>query len=108
MALVFERILTEGLGDLSYLIGDDETGLAAVVDPRADAEVYLQLAKQHHLSITYVLQTHVHEDFLCGAVGLAQRAGGARLPMRHVAETNYGYAHQEIHDGDRLTIGSVT
>ena len=33
MALVFERILTEGIAQLSYLIGDDETGLAAVIDP---------------------------------------------------------------------------
>lgn len=108
MALVFEHIISEGLGDLSYLIGDDETGLAAVVDPRADADVYLQLALQHRLAITYVLQTHVHEDFLSGAVGLAKRAGGALLLMRHVAETRYEYAHKEIHDGHRLTLGSVT
>ncbi len=78
------------------------------MDPRADSDVYLQLAQQHHLAITHVLQTHVHEDFLSGAVGLARRTGGALLPMRHVAETRYGYAHQEIRDGERLTLGSVT
>jgi hydroxyacylglutathione hydrolase len=108
MSLVFEWILTEGLGELSYLIGDDETGIAAVVDPRADFDIYLQLALQHRLSITHVLQTHVHEDFLSGAVGLAKWAGGALLHMRHVPETEFTYAHQEIHHGDRLTLGSVT
>lgn len=44
MALVFERIVTEGLGDLGYLIGDDSAGTAAVIDPQADVDVYLQLA----------------------------------------------------------------
>jgi hydroxyacylglutathione hydrolase len=108
MSLVFERILTEGLGELSYLIGDDERGIAAVVDPRADSDIYLDCARRHHLSIAHVLQTHVHEDFLSGAVGLAKRAGGALLHMRHVEETEYAYPHQEIHHGDRLALGSVT
>lgn len=68
MSLVFERILTEGLGDLSYLIGDDEAGVAALVDLRIDSGIYFQMAQQHRVSITHVLQTHVHEDFLSGAV----------------------------------------
>ena len=93
MSLVFERILTEGLGDLSYLIGTDEAGVAAVVDPRIDSDIYFQMAQQHRVAITHVLQTHVHEDFLSGAVALAKRAGDALLPMWHAAETEYRYAH---------------
>jgi len=45
MSLVFEAIQTEGLAEISYLIGDDEEGIAAVFDPRADVEVYLELAR---------------------------------------------------------------
>ena len=39
MSMIFERVLTEGIAELSYLIGDDQTGMAAVIDPRADVEV---------------------------------------------------------------------
>lgn len=106
MSLVFERILTEGLGDLSYLIGDDESGLAAVIDPRADVAIYEKLAQQHKVSIKHILQTHIHEDFLSGAVALSHRVGGAVLHMRHVDDIP-AYDHDEIHDGDRLELGSV-
>ena len=71
MALAFERILTEGLGNLSYLIGDDAKGIAAVIDPRADVDIYLDLARRHKVAITHIFQTHVHEDFMSGAVELA-------------------------------------
>ena len=107
MTLVFERIVTEGLGDLSYLIGDDETGLTAVIDPRADVGVYQELAQQHKLSISHILQTHIHEDFLSGAVALANIYKGASLYMRHIDGSSYGYEHEEISDGDRLELGSV-
>ena len=106
MALVFERIVTQGLGDLSYLIGDDESGLAAVIDPRADVAIYKQLAYKHKVSIAHILQTHIHEDFLSGAVALSRRVGGAVLHMRHVDDIP-GYDHEEINDGDRLELGSV-
>ena len=47
MSLIFERIHTEGIAQLSYLIGDSGTGQAAVIDPRPDCDVYLQLCRQH-------------------------------------------------------------
>ncbi|WP_228060540.1 MULTISPECIES: hypothetical protein [unclassified Coleofasciculus] len=45
MALVLEQINTEGLAQLSYLIGDDKAGVAAVIDPRRDVDIYLQMAR---------------------------------------------------------------
>ena len=53
MALRFEQILTEGIAQLSYLVGDDSTGTAAVIDPRRDVQVYLDRARQLSLSITH-------------------------------------------------------
>ncbi len=109
MALVFERVLTEGLGDLSYLIGDDATGRAAVVDPRADVDVYLGLARQHRVSISHIFQTHIHEDFLSGAVELAHQSPGAIVFASHDGgAASYGYEHEPVHDGDRFNFGSVT
>ncbi len=39
---VLETILTEGIAQLSYLVADTEVGIAAVIDPRTDAEIYEQ------------------------------------------------------------------
>ncbi|HWI84446.1 MBL fold metallo-hydrolase [Ramlibacter sp.] len=107
MALVFERVVTEGLGDLSYLIGDDSRGIAAVIDPRADVEVYLQLARRHQVAITHILQTHVHEDFLSGALELAARVGNAKVCSSAVDAAPYGYPHEPLRDGDRLEFGAT-
>ncbi len=56
--LIFESLLTEGIAQLSYLVGDTSTGSAAVVDPRPDVDVYLEMAERHGVSITHVLETH--------------------------------------------------
>lgn len=108
MALVFERVVTEGLGDLSYLIGDGATGVAAVIDPRADVDVYVELARRHKVAITHILQTHVHEDFLCGATALAARAGNAAIFASAEDAPRYGYAHEPVRDGDRFEFGGTT
>ena len=46
MALVLEQINVEGLAHLSYIIGDDQAGVAAVIDPRRDVDIYLQKARE--------------------------------------------------------------
>ena len=58
MALVLEQINAEGIAHLSYLIGDDRAGVAAAIDPRRDAEVYLQIARERGLRITHIIETH--------------------------------------------------
>ncbi len=107
MALVFERIVTEGLGNLSYLIGDDAKGVAAVIDPRTDVDIYMQLARRHEVAITHILQTHIHEDFLSGANELAVRLGNAQIYSSEENAAEYGYAHQALKDGDVLTFGGT-
>ena len=67
--MVFETVFTEGVAHLSYLIGDKATGKAAVIDPRRDVEVYIELARKNKLSITHVLETHIHADFVSGTAG---------------------------------------
>jgi len=64
--MVVETVFTEGVAHLSYLIGDKATGKAAVIDPRRDVEVYIELARKNKLSITHVLETHIHADFVSG------------------------------------------
>jgi hypothetical protein len=64
MALVFESIHTEGIAQLSYLVGDSSTHTAAVIDPRPDCDVYLELARRHQLAITQITETHMKRTLL--------------------------------------------
>ena len=107
MSLVFERVLTEGIALLSYVIGDDTSGTAAVIDPRPDVEIYLDLARKRSLSVTHVFETHIHADFMSGARELAARTGTARVYVSHEGGANYGYEHQPVRQGDTFEFGSL-
>ena len=107
MSLIFERVLTEGIALLSYVIGDGTSGTAAVIDPRADVEIYLDLARRRKLSITHVFETHIHADFMSGARELAARTGTARVYVSHEGGANYGYEHQPVRHGDIFEFGSL-
>lgn len=108
MALRLEQILTEGIAQLSYLIGDDGSRTAAVIDPRPDVDVYLRLARQHGLSITHVLETHVHADFVSGIHELIDRLGGsAQAFVSAEGGASYGFKHKPLHDGDSFAFGKT-
>jgi len=68
-SMIFETVFTEGVAELSYLIGDKATGKAAVIDPRRDIDVYVELARKHKLSITHAVETHIHADMVSGCPG---------------------------------------
>lgn len=108
MTLRFEQVLTEGIAQLSYLVGDDAAGTAAVVDPRPDVEIYLELARRHGLSISHVLETHIHADFTSGARQLVERLGGtAELCVSAEGGAHYGFEHRPLRDGEVIELGSV-
>ena len=107
MALIFERIKTEGIAQLSYLVGDDAEGVAAVFDPRPDVDCYLQLAREKKVSITHIFETHVHVDFVSGARELCARIESARIYLSHEGGARYGFDHEKIMDGDGFKFGSV-
>jgi hydroxyacylglutathione hydrolase len=106
MSLRFEQILTEGIAQLSYLVGDDDSGTAAVIDPRADVDVYLKAAREYKLSITHVFETHIHADLVSGARELAARTG-AGVYLSKEGGAGYGFEHHSTRDGDTFEFGSV-
>jgi hydroxyacylglutathione hydrolase len=107
-ATVFETVRTAGLAHLSYLIGDRSTGQAAVIDPRRDVEIYLELARKHNLTITHAVETHIHADFVSGSRELAARTGTAKIQVSVEGGAHYGFAHESLRDGLRIDLGAVT
>ena len=90
------------LAHASYLIGDEESGRAAVVDPQRDIDVYVADADACHLSIDHVFLTHFHADFLAGHLELRDRTGaGIKLGAKASAE----YAFEGVADGDDVDLG---
>jgi hydroxyacylglutathione hydrolase len=107
-AVIFETVRTDGLAHLSYLIGDPSSRLAAVIDPRRDVEVYLELARKHRLTITHAVETHIHADFVSGSRELAARTGTAKVYVSVEGGAHYGFAHESLLDGSRIGLGAVT
>lgn len=107
--MAFERVLTEGIAQLSYLIGDDRSATAAVIDPRPDCEIYLELARKLGLGITHIFETHIHADFLSGARELADRLGldPWAVHVSREGQAEYGFDHHPVRDGDAFEFGSV-
>ena len=109
MTVQFEQILAPGIAQCSYLLGDTDTGTAAVVDPRPDAGIYIDRARALGLAITHVFETHIHADFLSGARELAARLDGhPRLCLSVEGGATYGFDHDPVRDGDRFQFGGVS
>lgn len=98
----FKQFYLGCLAHASYLIGSD--GEAAVVDPQRDVQQYIDEAAARGLAIRYVIETHLHADFVSGHRELAARTG-AEIVFGHRAGAEF--AHRAVHDGDELRIGRV-
>lgn len=107
MALIFERIQTEGIAELSYLLGDDSDGVAAVIDPTPDVDKYVTLAREKKVSITHIFETHIHADLMSGARELCARVASAKVYVSHEGGATYGFEGEKLQDGDQFTFGKT-
>jgi hydroxyacylglutathione hydrolase len=107
MSLVFKTIQTEGIAELSYLIGDDDEGAAAVFDPRPDCDVYVDMARDAGLAITHIFETHIHADLVSGSRELCARVESAKIFASNEGGAEYGFEHEKVNDGDRFTFGEL-
>jgi len=103
--VIFEQFYLDCLSHASYLVGDETTGRAVVVDPQRDVRGYLTEAEQRGLSIERVIETHVHADFLSGHLELAARTG-ATIGYG-AAVTGIEFPVEPLHDRQRLSLGDV-
>src|ERR1700683_2303928 len=102
--MILKQFYLPCLAHASYIIGDEQTGTAAVVDPQRDTDQYLAFAAEHALKIKYVFLTHLHADFVAGHLELRDRAG-ATICLG--AAANVGYGFRCFSDGAVLVFGRV-
>jgi glyoxylase-like metal-dependent hydrolase (beta-lactamase superfamily II)/rhodanese-related sulfurtransferase len=102
--VIFKQFYLPCLAHASYLIGDEVSGTAAVVDPQRDTDQYVAFASEHALKIRHVLLTHLHADFVAGHLELRDRAG-ATIYLGARAKADYTFT--PLHDGAAIEFGDV-
>ena len=102
--MIFQQYELECLSLFSYLIGDQTTGRAVVVDPQRDVSQYLADADRLGLRIERVLETHFHADFLSGHLELAAATGAA---ISYGDEAHAEFPIDPMAHGQRLSLGEV-
>ena len=100
--MYFKQFYLGCLAHASYLIGSE--GEAAVVDPQRDVDQYIQEAAAQNLKIKYVIETHLHADFVSGHRELAARTG-AEIVFGAKAEA--AFPHHAVREGDEISVGKV-
>ncbi len=99
--MILETVKSGGISHNSYFLGSG--GEAAVIDPRRDVDVYLDLAERHGMNIRYIFETHRNEDYTIGSVELARYVDAEIL---HGSELDFRYGTAVV-DGDTFKVGSL-
>ncbi len=102
--MILKQFYLPCLAHASYIIGDEETGTAAVVDPQRDTDQYIAFAAENALQIKHVFLTHLHADFVAGHLELRDRVG-ANIYLGGAAKATYAFT--SLGDGDMLEFGRV-
>ncbi|RPK90024.1 MULTISPECIES: MBL fold metallo-hydrolase [Streptomyces] len=103
--MFFAQYYLDCLSQASYMIADEATGNAVVVDPRRDVSEYLADAEAHGLTVVGVINTHFHADFVAGHLEVAAETG-AWIGYGRRAETEYPI--RKLVDGETISLGDVT
>lgn len=98
-----QQFFVKGLAHSSYLLAGSDT--CAIVDPQRDVEVYLQAAEDMGMTITHILQTHLHADFVSGHLDLADATGA---PIYVPASAGCSFDHMGVGEGDAFAIGDLS
>lgn len=102
--MILKQFYLGCLAHASYLIGDEPTGEAAVVDPQRDIGIYLSFAAEHKLKIKHVFLTHLHADFVAGHLELRDQLGAA-IYLGAKAQAEYKFTR--LADGGAVEFGRV-
>lgn len=101
--MIFQQIRAGGDRNFGYLIGDEETGEAAVVDPSSSPKKFPRAARKHNLKIVYIIGTHGHGDHTGGIPALKKKTG-AKVVMYASSTDN---ADVRVSEGDAIKLGAL-
>lgn len=102
--MIFKQFYLNCLAHASYLIGDEQTSIAAVIDPQRDVDRYVEFADENKLKIRHVILTHLHADFIAGHLELRDRAG-ATIYLGAKAQAEYKFT--PLGDNSTVEFGRV-
>src|SRR3954469_249414 len=102
--MILHQFYLNCLAHASYLVADEASGAAAVVDPQRDVDRYLAFASERGLQIKHVILTHLHADFVAGHLELRDRVG-ATIYLGAKAQAEYAFT--PLGDGDCVEFGRV-
>ena len=102
--MLFKQFLDDDLGCASYLVGDENSGVAAIVDPPFAIEPLLAEAERRSVRIVRVVETHTHADHLSGHGRLALERG---IPISIHPAAEAAYEHDSLADAEELELGEV-
>jgi hydroxyacylglutathione hydrolase len=103
--MLLETIESKGLAHLSYVLGDDDKGICAVIDPRRDVSVYLDIARRNNCRITHIFETHIHADFVSGAPELAAQTSAQIVGG---VSDDYAFDLHQAKAGEEYSCGVLT
>jgi len=103
--VLFTQILDDDLGCASYLVGDEDAGVAAIVDPPYAVEPVLDEAQRRGVRLVAAVETHTHADHVSGHGRLALERG---VPVHVHPAADVEFDHVPLNDGDEIVLGSVT
>jgi len=99
--LIFEIVKSAGIAHKSYFIGSN--GTAAVIDPRRDCDIYIEIAEQNNMEINYIFETHRNEDYTVGSLELKEIVGA---DIFHGNGIKFAYGNY-VSQGDKFQVGSL-
>jgi hydroxyacylglutathione hydrolase len=103
--MFIKQFVDEGLGNSSYLIASEASGLAAVIDPQRDVDKYVQVADGLGLKIAYAFDTHLHADFVSGARELQALLD---LKIGASADAQVAFDHVSLSEGRAIELGDLS
>lgn len=101
--MYFKRIFTESIAHYSYLVGEGKELI--VIDPQADIDKYLEIAREKSMKIRTILETHRNEDFLAGSKALSEKTGAKIYHSGH-EDLDYEYG-EKIYEGHEFKISGI-
>lgn len=102
--MFLKQFFVEGLGCASYLVGCEAEGVAAVVDPDRGIQKYLDMAQGRGLTITHIIETHLHADHVSGNTDLAARTG-AEIYVHEAGGVEF--PHESLRHNDVVELGNI-